>query len=50
MHDALGISFSYMPKFSRNFLVDTGDIKKAIELYISEVSLGNFPGPEHIFE
>lgn len=50
MHDALGISFSYMPKFSRNFLVDTGDIKKAVELYISEVSLGNFPGPEHIFE
>ncbi|WDD98233.1 3-methyl-2-oxobutanoate hydroxymethyltransferase [Thalassomonas actiniarum] len=50
MHDALGISCSYMPKFSRNFLVDTGDIKKAIELYISEVSKGNFPGPEHIFK
>jgi 3-methyl-2-oxobutanoate hydroxymethyltransferase len=50
MHDALGISCSYMPKFSRNFIVDTGDIKKAIELYISEVSAGNFPGPEHIFE
>ena len=50
MHDALGISCSYMPKFSRNFLVDTGDIKKAIELYISEVSAGNFPGPEHIFK
>lgn len=49
MHDALGISCSYMPKFSRNFLIDTGDIKKAIELYISEVSAGNFPGPEHIF-
>lgn len=49
MHDALGISCSYMPKFSRNFLVDTGDIKKAIELYIQEVSNGNFPGPEHIF-
>ena len=50
MHDALGISCSYMPKFSRNFLVDTGDIKKAIGLYISEVSNGNFPGPEHIFK
>lgn len=49
MHDALGISCSYMPKFSRNFLIDTGDIKKAIELYISEVSNGNFPGVEHIF-
>jgi len=50
MHDALGISCSYMPKFSRNFLVDTGDIKKAVELYIDEVSNGNFPGPEHIFK
>lgn len=49
MHDALGISCSYMPKFSRNFLVDTGDIKKAVELYIEEVSNGNFPGPEHTF-
>lgn len=50
MHDALGISCSYMPKFSRNFLIDTGDIKKAIELYIQEVQNGNFPGPEHIFK
>jgi 3-methyl-2-oxobutanoate hydroxymethyltransferase len=50
MHDALGISCSYMPKFSRNFLKDTGDIQKAIELYISEVSLGNFPCSEHTFK
>ena len=50
MHDALGISCSYMPKFSRNFLIDTGDIQKAIELYIAEVSNGNFPGDEHIFK
>jgi 3-methyl-2-oxobutanoate hydroxymethyltransferase len=50
MHDALGISFSYMPKFSRNFLQETGDIQAAIELYISEVTLGNFPGEEHIFK
>lgn len=50
MHDALGISCSYMPKFSRNFLKDTGDIKKAVELYISEVSEGNFPDDEHIFK
>ena len=50
MHDALGIACNYMPKFSRNFLKDTGDISKAVELYISEVSLGNFPGDEHIFK
>ena len=28
MHDALGIACNYMPKFSRNFLKDTGDIQK----------------------
>ena len=50
MHDALGISCSYMPKFSRNFLKDTGDIKKAVELYIAEVSNGNFPDVDHIFK
>ena len=49
MHDALGIACNYMPKFSRNFLQDTGDIKSAIALYIDEVSAGNFPGDEHIF-
>ncbi|MGJ8691133.1 MAG: 3-methyl-2-oxobutanoate hydroxymethyltransferase [Thalassotalea sp.] len=49
MYDALGISFNYMPKFSRNFIKDTGDIQKAVELYISEVESGNFPGPEHTF-
>jgi 3-methyl-2-oxobutanoate hydroxymethyltransferase len=49
MHDALGIACNYMPKFSRNFLKDTGDIKQAVELYISEVTAGNFPGDEHVF-
>ena len=50
MHDALGIACNYMPKFSRNFLIDTGNIQTAIELYISEVSQGNFPSDEHIFK
>lgn len=49
MHDALGIACNYMPKFSRNFLNDTGNIQKAIELYISEVTCGNFPAEEHCF-
>ncbi|MEW6997552.1 3-methyl-2-oxobutanoate hydroxymethyltransferase [Colwelliaceae bacterium BS250] len=49
MHDALGISFGKVPKFSRNFLSETGDIKQAVELYINEVSSGNFPSSEHSF-
>lgn len=49
MHDALGISFGKIPKFSRNFLAETGNIEKAIELYINDVNTGAFPGPEHSF-
>ena len=33
---------------NKNLFFST-DIKKAIELYITEVSNGNFPGKEHIF-
>ncbi|WP_394173455.1 3-methyl-2-oxobutanoate hydroxymethyltransferase [Thalassotalea litorea] len=50
MHDALGISFSKIPKFSRNFLAETGNINDAIALYIDEVTQGRFPGEEHSFQ
>jgi 3-methyl-2-oxobutanoate hydroxymethyltransferase len=49
MHDALGISYGKVPKFSRNFLAETGNIEDAIKLYIKDVNAGTFPGPEHSF-
>lgn len=49
MHDLLGISSGYIPKFSKNFLQETGDIKRAISQYITDVKQGTFPGPEHSF-
>jgi len=49
MHDLLGISSGYIPKFSKNFLQQTGDIKHAIRQYIDDVKSGVFPGPEHSF-
>ena len=49
MHDLLGISSGYIPKFSKNFLQETGDIKRAISQYISDVKQGAFPGAEHSF-
>ncbi|OUS31827.1 3-methyl-2-oxobutanoate hydroxymethyltransferase [Thalassotalea sp. 42_200_T64] len=49
MHDALGISYGKVPKFSRNFLAETGNIEEAIKLYIKDVNTGTFPGPEHSF-
>ncbi|MDO6706486.1 3-methyl-2-oxobutanoate hydroxymethyltransferase [Photobacterium sp. 1_MG-2023] len=50
MHDMLGISANYMPRFSKNYLSETGDIRKAVSQYLTEVEAGTFPGPEHTFE
>lgn len=50
MHDMLGISANYMPKFSKNYLEQTGDIKKSVSSYIKEVKSLDFPGPEHSFD
>ena len=49
MHDAFGISAGFCPKFSKNFLVETGDIRRAIELYKEQVETKVFPGAEHSF-
>ena len=49
MHDAFGITPGHTPKFARNFLAETGDIKKAVELYLSEVESGAFPNPQQSF-
>ncbi|WP_337879103.1 3-methyl-2-oxobutanoate hydroxymethyltransferase [Rheinheimera sp.] len=49
MHDLLGISSGYIPKFSKNFLQETGDIKQAIIKYIQDVKSAAFPGAEHSF-
>ncbi|MDA7746737.1 3-methyl-2-oxobutanoate hydroxymethyltransferase [Psychromonas sp.] len=49
MHDAFGISAGFCPKFSKNFLVETGDIRRAVELYKEQVENKIFPGAEHSF-
>lgn len=50
MHDMFGISANYMPKFSKNYLAEFGDIREAVAAFIKEVKEGTFPGPEHSFE
>ncbi len=47
MHDMFGISANYMPKFSKNFLAETGDMRKAVAAYIADVEAGRFPDEEH---
>lgn len=49
MHDAFGISKGFVPKFSKNFLAETGDMRKAISAYIDEVAAQTFPADEHMF-
>ncbi len=49
MHDAFGISNGFCPKFSKNFLLETNDIKEAVALYKKQVEDGSFPGQEHCF-
>ena len=50
MHDMLGISANYMPKFSKNYLLECGNIPDAVSKYISDVKAQEFPGAEHSFE
>lgn len=49
MHDMLGITSNYMPKFVKNYLTDAGNIRAAVEQYVAEVKNGDFPQPEHSF-
>ena len=50
MHDMLGISANYMPKFSKNYLLEAGTISNSVKQYIEEVKSQAFPGSEHTFE
>lgn len=49
MHDLVGISAGYIPKFSKNFLLETEDMPSAVTKYITDVQSGEFPEPEHEF-
>ncbi|QIR13644.1 3-methyl-2-oxobutanoate hydroxymethyltransferase [Shewanella aestuarii] len=49
MHDVLGISSGYIPRFSKNYLKQTGEIRSAVRAYIDEVANGTFPAEEHTF-
>jgi len=49
MHDILGVSANYIPRFSRNFLAETGSIEAAVKKYIEEVKQKTFPDEKHSF-
>ncbi|SHI22728.1 3-methyl-2-oxobutanoate hydroxymethyltransferase [Ferrimonas marina] len=49
MHDLLGITSGYIPKFAKNYLAEHGSIQAATAAFADEVRQGQFPGPEHSF-
>ncbi|PAY02936.1 3-methyl-2-oxobutanoate hydroxymethyltransferase [Pseudoalteromonas sp. HM-SA03] len=49
MHDLVGISAGYIPKFSKNFLLETGNMPEAVKKFCADVQSGEFPGPDHEF-
>ncbi len=49
LYDMLGISVGKRPRFSHDFLADTGTVALAIEKYVADVRTGAFPKKEHSF-
>lgn len=49
LYDILGISMGRIPKFSRNFLKESGSIQGAVKAYVKAVKDGSFPSEEHVF-
>ncbi len=49
LYDMLGFS-PRIPKFTRNFLADTGDVQEALKAYAEAVRKQAFPAPEHCFK
>lgn len=48
INDILGLT-EYPPKFSKNFLIEAGDIPNALKKYVHDVKSGLFPEDKHTF-
>jgi 3-methyl-2-oxobutanoate hydroxymethyltransferase len=48
-YDMLDITMGKRPKFSKNFMQDTGNISDAVEAYVHAVKNKQFPADEHSF-
>lgn len=48
LYDMLGITPGKRPKFSKDFLAETGSVPAAIRAYVEAVKARRFPGPEHL--
>jgi 3-methyl-2-oxobutanoate hydroxymethyltransferase len=49
VHDILGLTSGYVPRFVKAYADLRGAITQAVELYCREVRSGEFPGPANTF-
>lgn len=49
LQDMLGITQGYTPKFTKDFLAESGSIENAIKAYVEAVKNKTFPSPQHSF-
>lgn len=49
LYDMLGITPGKRPRFVKDFLQDSGDIRGAVSSYVQAVKQGEFPAEEHSF-
>ena len=49
LYDMLGLTPGKRPRFSHDFLADTGAIQSAVTKYVQDVKTGRFPTPEQQF-
>jgi len=50
LHDMLGITLGFRPKFVKNFMTESDDIQDAIKNFVRDVKDKKFPSAEHSFE
>lgn len=49
LYDMLGITPGKRPRFVKDFLQESGDIRSAVAAYVEDVKQGSFPADEHSF-
>jgi 3-methyl-2-oxobutanoate hydroxymethyltransferase len=49
LYDALGITQGRMPRFVKNFMVESGSIPEALSSYVDAVKSRAYPAPENCF-
>ena len=50
LYDILGISAGHIPKFSKNYMLQSNSIHQAVENYVAEVKSSAFPAQQHTFK